>query len=318
MHPGYFALIALVVSGCAAAQGFPSKPVRIIVGFAPGGAADTLARATTQKLAELLRQPVIVDNRPGAGGLNAGDQVAKSPADGHTLLLSGINHYMQPFFQNNVPYDPVKDFVPVVVLANLSNVLAVHPSLPISSVRELVEYAKKNPGRLSYGTVGIGSLQHLGGVLLAQAAAIDLEHVPYKGGSPTINDVLSGVVPMAILSATTVMPYARAGKLRALGVIHAQRSRSFPDIPMIGETLPGYGTPDQWLGILGPAAMPAAVVARLNDSFRRSIDEPEVLKRMEGLGFEPAGSTAEETAARVKWEHDVIRKAVSAAGIKPQ
>jgi len=170
----------------------------------------------------------------------------------------------------SLPFDPVKDFVPVVVLVTLHNVLAVNPSLPATSVKELVDYAKKNPGKLLYGTVGIGSLQHLGGVLLAQAAAIDIEHVPYKGGSPTINDVLGGSIPMAILSATTVMPYARTGKLRALGVIHAQRSRSFPDVPRIGETVPGYAAPDQWLGLLAPSASPASVVARLNGELRRA------------------------------------------------
>jgi tripartite-type tricarboxylate transporter receptor subunit TctC len=312
------ALCAVAIAPGVAAQTFPSKPVRIVVGFAPGGAADTLARATAAKLAELMGQPAIVDNRPGAGGLIAADHVAKASADGHTLLLSGINHYLMPFFQKGQPYDAVKDFVPVVVLVNLSNVLAVNPGVPVNSVKELVDYAKKNPGKLAYGTVGVGSLQHLGGVLLAHTAGIEIEHVPYKGGSPTINDVLGGSLPMAILSATTVMPYARTGKLRALGVIHAQRSRSFPDVPMIGETVAGYATPDQWLGILGQSAIPSPVVARLNGEFRRALADPEVAKRVEGLGFEVAGNTPEETAARVRSEYEVIRRAVTAAGIKQE
>jgi tripartite-type tricarboxylate transporter receptor subunit TctC len=193
------ALCSLSLAAAAAAQSFPSKPVRIVVGFAAGGAADTLARAPTAKLGELLGQPVIVDNRPGAGGLIATEHVAKSAPDGHTVLLSGINHYLTPFFRKTLPFDPVKDFVPVVVLVTLHNVLAVSPSVPVTSVKELVDYAKKNPGKLSYGTVGVGSLQHLGGVLLALTADIEMEHVPYKGGSPTINDVMGGSLPMAIM-----------------------------------------------------------------------------------------------------------------------
>jgi tripartite-type tricarboxylate transporter receptor subunit TctC len=200
----------------------------------------------------------------------------------------------------------------------LHNVLAVSPSVPVTSVKELVDYAKKNPGKLSYGTVGVGSLQHLGGVLLALTADIEMEHVPYKGGSPTINDVMGGSLPMAILAASTVMPYARTGKLRAIGVIHAQRSRLFPDVPRIGETVPGYATPDQWLGVLGPSALPSQVVSRLNAEFRRSLADPEVAKRVEGLGFEVAGESPTETAARVRSEYEVIQRAITAAGIKPE
>jgi tripartite-type tricarboxylate transporter receptor subunit TctC len=314
---GGVAIAAALATG-AAAQSFPSKPVRIVVGFAPGGAADTLARSTTPKLTELLAQPVIVENRPGAGGVIGADNVAKSPADGHTVLLAAINHYLVPFFKKSVPYETVKDFVPVVILADGFSVLAVHPSVPVNSMADLIAYAKKNPGKLSYGTVGIGSLHHLGGVLLEHAAGIQMEHVPYKGGSPTINDVLGGTLPMAILNVATIMPHARSGKLRALGLIDAKRSRTFPDVPTIGETIPGFAAPGQWFGIIGPSAMPASTVARLNGDFRKAIAEPEVQKRMASLGFEVAGNTPEEFAARVRSDNEVIRKAVTAAGIKPE
>jgi tripartite-type tricarboxylate transporter receptor subunit TctC len=312
------AIVTLALPIIASAQTFPTKPVRIVVGFAAGGAADTLARSTTPKLSELLGQPVIVENRPGAGGVIGADNVAKSPPDGHTVLLAAINHYLAPFFQKTLPYETVKDFVPIVILADGFSVLAVHPSLPVNSMADLIAYAKKNPGKLSYGTVGIGSLHHLGGVLLAQAAGIAMEHVPYKGGSPTINDVLGGSLPMAILNVATIMPHARSGKLRALGLIDAKRSRSFPDVPTIGETVPGYSAPGQWFGIIGPSAIPGSIIARLNGDFRRTIAEPDVQKRMESLGFEVAGNTPEEFAARVRSEFEVIRKAVSAAGIKPE
>jgi tripartite-type tricarboxylate transporter receptor subunit TctC len=311
-------LISGALAATAGAQVFPSKPVRIVVGFAPGGAADTIARSVSPRLSEALGQPVIVDNRPGAGGVIGGDNVAKSPADGHSLLLAAINHYLAPFFQKALPYDTVKDFVPVVTLANGFIVLAVHPAVPAASMRELIDYAKSNPGKLSYGTSGFGSVHHLAGVLLAQQAGIEMEHVPYKGGSPTINDVIGGSVPVAILNVATVMPHARSGKLRALALTDAQHSRSFPDLPIVAEMLPGYAAPSGWFGVIAPSATPAVIVARLNGELRRAIADPDVQKRIEALGFEAAGNTPEEFAARVTRDIQTIRKAVTAAGIKPE
>jgi tripartite-type tricarboxylate transporter receptor subunit TctC len=311
------ALASICVASGAAAQGFPAKPVRVVVGFAPGGAADVLARAVTPRAGELLGQPVVVDNRAGAAGVIAIEHVAKSMPDGYSLLLGSVNVYLIPFIAKNVPYDSARDFTPVVLLANGYTALAVHPSLPVHSVKEFVEYAKKQ-GKVFYGTVGIGSLHHLGGVMLAQAAGIDLEHVPYKGGSPTINDVMAGVLPAAILAASTVFPHGRSGKLRVLGVIDASRSRAAPDVPTIGESIPGYAAPGQWFGLLGPAGVPPPAVARINTEFRKALAEPEVQKRIEALGFEVAGNSPDEFAAKVKADSEAIRKAVAAAGIKPE
>ena len=211
----------------------------MIVPYAPGGATDVLARPIAQRLSEQVGQPVIVENRPGANATIGADQVAKSPPDGYVFFLGSIVHYMVPFFSKNVPYDPVKDFTPIAQVAVVPNVLAVSPSLPIHSVKELIDYAKKSGAKLHYGTTGTGSTHHLGGIFLAQTTGIALEHVPYKGGNPAIQDVLSGSIPLVILTATTVMPQVNNGKLRALGLIENRRFDAVPGVPTIGETRAG-------------------------------------------------------------------------------
>jgi tripartite-type tricarboxylate transporter receptor subunit TctC len=314
-----FLLVALaVLPSPASAQAFPSKPVRIVVGFAAGGAADTVARSTVPRLSELLGQPVVIDNRAGAAGMIGSETVARSPADGHTLLMGASNHYLAPFFRKEVTYDALKDFVPVALLSIGFNLLAVTPSLPVNSVQDLIDLARKNPGKLSYATVGIGSLHHLNGTLFAQAAAIDIVHVAYKGGSQAINDLIGGTIPMAILNAATVMPQVRSGKLRAIALFDSQRARSFPDLPIIKETLSAYAAPGSWFGILAPAGLPSAIVRRLNSDFRKVTADAEVQKRIEGLGFDIALASPEEFATKVNLEYEAIRKAVTAAGIKPE
>jgi tripartite-type tricarboxylate transporter receptor subunit TctC len=197
-------LLALLCAPLMAwSQAYPSKPIRLVVPYAPGGAVDSLARPVAQKLSEILGQPVIVDNRPGANATLGADNVARSSPDGYSLVLTSIVHYLVPFFSKAVPYDTMKDFTPIAQMAITPNILAVHPSMPVNSIKELIDYAKKNPGKLFYGTTGVGSTHHLGGVLFAQMANISLEHLPYKGGSPTINDALGGQIPVVILTSTT-------------------------------------------------------------------------------------------------------------------
>jgi tripartite-type tricarboxylate transporter receptor subunit TctC len=197
-------LLALLCAPLMAwSQAYPSKPIRLVVPYAPGGAVDSLARPVAQKLSEILGQPVIVDNRPGANATLGADNVARSSPDGYSIVLTSIVHYLVPFFSKNVPYDTMKDFTPIAQMAITPNILAVHPSMPVNSIKELIDYAKKNPGKLFYGTTGVGSTHHLGGVLFAQMANISLEHLPYKGGSPTINDALGGQIPVVILTSTT-------------------------------------------------------------------------------------------------------------------
>jgi tripartite-type tricarboxylate transporter receptor subunit TctC len=303
----------------AAAQAFPTKPIRMVVPYAPGGATDVLARPIAHKLGEQIGQPVIVENRPGANATIGADQVAKSPPDGHTFFLGSVVHFMVPFFAKNVPYDPVKDFTPIAQVAVVPNVLAVNPSLPIHSVQDLIGYAKKSGVKMHYGTTGTGSTHHLGGIFLAQTAGIALEHVPYKGGNPAIQDVLSGSIPLVILTATTIMPQVKNGKLRALGLIENRRFAGVPGVPTIGETVPGYAVPDTWFGFLGPAGMPSAVVDQLNAEIRKCLNDPDVRQRVANLGMEVTGTaTAGEMAANVKAEVETIRKIVTAAGIKPE
>lgn len=312
----FLALGALLLA--ASAQAFPTKPMRMIVPYAPGGATDVLARPIAQKLQEQMGQPVIVENRPGANATIGADVVAKSAPDGHTFFLGSIVHYMVPYFSKNVPYDAVKDFTPIAQVAVVPNILAVNPSLPIHSVKELIAHVKKT-GKMHYGTTGTGSTHHLGGIFLAQTAGIPLEHVPYKGGNPAIQDVLSGSIPLVILTATTIMPQVKNGKLRALGLIENRRFASVPGVPAIGETVPGYAVPDTWFGFYGPASLPQPIVERLNNEIRQALKDPEVRKRIENLGMEITGTaTAKEVAANVQRDLEAIRKIVQASGIKPE
>ena len=312
-------LTALVITPLAWGQSFPSKPVRMIVPYAPGGATDVLARPIAQKMSEHLGQPVIVENRPGANATIGADVVARSAPDGHTFFLGSIVHYMVPFFTRNVPYDPVKDFTPIAQVSVVPNILAVNPSLPIHNVKELIDYVKKDGRKMHYGTTGTGSTHHLGGIFLAQTAGIPLEHVPYKGGNPAIQDVLSGSIPLVILTATTILPQVKNGKLRALGLIENRRFSVVPGVPTIGESLPGYAVPDTWFGIMGPANMPRPVVDRLNADIRKSLQDPEVRQRIENIGMEVTGTaSADEMAANVKSEVEIIRKIVTNANIKPE
>ena len=312
----FLALLALPLSGLG--QAFPSKPIRLVVPYAAGGAVDAVCRPLAQKMTELTGQPVILDNRPGGNTTIGAAIVAKSAPDGYTIIMTSINHYIVPFFSKNVPYDTVKDFTPIVMVTIVPNIVAVHPSLPIHSVKELIEYAKANPQKMYYGTTGIGSTHHLGGVMLAQMAGIEIEHVPYKGGNPTISDVLAGSIPMAILTATTILPHARQGRLRALGVIEGKRARAAPELPSIGEVVPGYAIPDTWLGVLGPAGVPRPVAESLNAIIRKAISAPDLKPRLEGLGFDVTGSTLDEFAAAVRSDTEVIRQIVTTAGIKPE
>lgn len=310
------ALGALLLA--ASAHAFPTKPMRMIVPYAPGGATDVLARPIAQKLQEQMGQPVIVENRPGANATIGADVVAKSAPDGHTFLLGSIVHYMVPYFSKNVPYDAVKDFTPIAQVTVVPNILAVNPSLPIHSVKDLIAHVKKT-GKMHYGTTGTGSTHHLGGIFLAQTAKIPLEHVPYKGGNPAIQDVLSGSIPLVILTATTILPQVKNGKLRALGLIENRRFASVPGVPTIGESVPGYAVPDTWFGFYGPAGLPQPIVERLNDEMRQALKDADVRKRIENLGMEITGTaTAREVAANVKNDIDAIRKIVQASGIKPE
>ncbi|MGQ0651033.1 MAG: Bug family tripartite tricarboxylate transporter substrate binding protein [Betaproteobacteria bacterium] len=315
-----FAVVALFcLPLAAAAQSYPNRPIRLIVPYAPGGATDVLARPIAQKLGEQLGQPIIVENRPGANTVIGAEQMVRAAPDGYTFMLGSVVQYMLPFFQKSVPFDPLRDFTPISQVAVVPNVLAVNASLPIHSVKDLIEYAKKPGVKLHYGTTGTGSTHHLGGIFLAQSAGIPLEHVPYKGGNPAMQDALAGSIPLLILTATTIMPQVKNGKLRALGLIENRRFDLVPGVPTIGETVPGYAVPDTWFGFAGPAGLPRPIVERLNAELRKAVQEPELQKRIENLGMVPTGTNSpDQVAASVRAESEAIRRIVTAAGIQPE
>ena len=291
----------------------------MVVPYAAGGAVDVLGRPVAQRMSELLGQPVIIDNRPGANATLGTDNVARSPADGYSIVLTSIVHYLVPYFSKNVPYDTFKDFTPISSIAVTPNILAVHPSLGVNNMKEFIEYARKNPEKLFYGTTGVGSTHHLAGILLAQMANINIEHLPYKGGNPTITDAIGGQIPMVILTSPTILPYSKTGKLKALAIIEGKRSKTLPDLPTIGETDPGYAIPDLWLGVLGPAGMNKAVVDKLNTSLRQAVNTPEVKQKLEAFGFEVTGTAnADEFANSLKGDMEVFKKIIVTANIKPE
>ena len=317
---GWVALL-LCLPSLAQAQSYswPNKPIRMVAPFSPGGAVDVLARPLAQKLGEALGQPVVVENRPGSNGTIGFNNIAKSQPDGYSLLAGTMNNYIINLFSKDVPYDPMKELVAITDIAYASALVVVHPSLPVNSMRELIDYGRKNPGKLFYGTIGVGSNQHVGGVLFSQLTGVDVTHVAYKGGSSALVDVLAGQIPMAILTASTVLPHVRSGKLRALGVIEATRLQSDPNIPTVRESIPGYNMPHLWFGVMAPAGLPRPIVERLNTEVRRIVNTPEYKAQMEGLGFTiTPGRSPEEFLNVIKADSEVFRKIVTAAKITPE
>ena len=285
-----------------------------MVGFAAGGPNDTQARLIGNKLTEILGQQVIVENRAGASGTTAGGYVAKSAADGYTLMLVSAGHAMNPNFYSKLPYDPINDFAPITQVSSSPFILVVHPSLPVRSVSALVALAKAKPGELTYASAGHGSSLQLAMELFDSMAGIRMVHVPYKGGAPATFDLISGQVQLMMNNVVTSLPAARAGKLRALAVTSAKRSPIAPKLPAVAETLPGYEV-DAWYGIVAPHATPAAIVSKLNAELVRAIRDPEVHQRLATLGLQPVGGTAQAFDAHLRSELAKWRKVVKDAGI---
>ena len=313
--PTALLLLTLVCSGAAAQTGYPAKPVRFIVPSAAGGGTDIIARALAQKLSESLGQQFVVDNRPGAGQMIGIEMAAKSPADGHTILMAASTLAINPIMYKKVPYDPLRDFAPITQAASLANVLVVHPSLPVKSVGELIAYAKQRPGQLNFASAGIGTSPQMSIELFKSMAGIDMVHIPYKGTSPGVVDLLAGQVSVMAPNLLTALPHIKAGKLRALAVTSAKKSEALPEIPTIAESgLPGYDS-TQWYGVLAPAGTSREIVVRLHDEIVRALRAPEVMQRLAADGAEPVGSSPEEFAAFIKSEIDKWAKVASAAGI---
>ena len=309
--------VALLASAAVAqAQQYPSKPIRIVVGFAAGGPSDVAARTIAQKLTEKWGQQVIVDIRPGAGGNIATEIVAKAPADGYTLLEPAFAHAVNPFLYSKLPFDAVKDFAPVLLFASIANVLVVHPSIPARSVKELIAFAKTRPGELTAGSAGNGTASHLAVELLNLMGGIKTTHVPYKGLAPAHTELMGGQLSMLFDGIVTGMPAVKAGRLRALGVTTVKRWQGTPDIPTMAEAgLAGFEV-NSWYGLLAPAGTPREIIMRLNSEVGRALREPDARERLYSIGAEPMNGTPEEFTAYIAAEMAKWSKVVKTAGIR--
>jgi len=311
-------LAALSLAACALAhaQPYPSRPVRIVVPFPPGGPTDIVARLVSQKMTEGLKQPVVVENRAGAGGVLGTEFVAKAPADGYTLLMGTIGGLaVSMSLLPDRGYDTLRDFVPITQAVNVTSILVTHPSVPVKSVQELLALARLHPGKLNYGSSGGGTVTHLAGELLKVMGGVNIIHVPYKGGAPALTAILSGEVDLTYENSLIIVPHIKSGKVRALGVTSAQRSKLLPDLPSVAEALPGYGA-SGWYGLVAPAATPKDVLARLNAEAVKALRSPDVAERLSGQGAEPAPGSPGDFAAFIRAEIDKWSKVVKAANMK--
>ncbi len=307
---------ALAMAANAAAQSYPSRPITLVVGFAPGGGTDTVARVMQKKLGEYLGQTIVVENRAGAGGIIAADLVSKAAPDGYTILLATIAALaVAPHLNSKLPYNPLRDFAPISMATVSGNVLVVHPSLPAKTIAEYVKEANSRPGGLPYGTSGIGSAGNLAGELFRLTAKANLIHVPYKGGGPAMSDLLGAQILSVFASATTAVPQVKAGRLRALGTTSAKRSATMPEVPTIAEQgYPGYEATN-WYAFVAPAKTPRNVVVRLNREIVKTLRDPETHDAIFKQGEEPTPSTPEELAQHMAREYATWGKVIKEAGI---
>ena len=307
----------LIIGGEAGAQTFPTKPAKIVVPFPPGGPLDAVGRAIADKLTQAWKQPVVVDNKPGAGGNIGADFVAKSPPDGYTIVMGALStHAVNPSLYPTMPYDAVKDFAPITLVAVTPNVLVVNPSLPVRSVKELIAYAKANPGKLSFGSGSTGSAGHLAGELFKADTGVDMVHVPYKGGAPAMQALLAGDTQLMFDNLANSMPQVKAGKLRALAVTTAERSKLAPELPTMAEAgVPGFDI-STWFGLLAPAGTPAAVIARWNSDVTRILEAPEMRERLALQGAEAAPTTSQQFGAFIGSELAKYARIVKTSGAK--
>ena len=314
-------LLGILGAGSALvhAQTYPSRPIRFIVPFAPGGSTDTLARTLSTKMTEAFGHQVVVDNRAGGNGNIGTDLVAHAAPDGYTILLGYIaNLAIGPSLYKKLPFDPIKDFTPVTQLANAPNILVVHPSVPVKNFVEFIAYAKANPAKINFASAAVASPGHLAGEMLNLAAGIHMQHVPYKGSGQAVVDLVGGQVQMMVSGMSSVMPHIKGGKLRPLAVTGAQRSPATPDVPTIAEAgYPGFEA-SAWYSVMAPAGTPKPVVSRLNGEILRALKMPEVKDRLENVGFELVGSSPEACGAYIKSEIAKWAKVVKASGVKAE
>ena len=312
------ATVAVEMSEHAAAQQYPSRPVRIISPFAPGGGNDTLCRIVAQRLGENLKQQIIVENRAGANGIVGTEVAARSAPDGYTIVLIPSGHAVNASLYRKLPFDSIRDFSPITLVGSSPLVLAVHPSLPVRSVKELIALARKQPGQLTYASAGVGASGHLGGALFETLTGTKLTHIPYKGMAVAIVDLMSGQVTMTFGTSLSVVPHVRAGRLRALATTGTKRSPALPELPTVAEAgVAGYEA-SLWYGFVGPTRMPPEIVQRLHSAIVSVLRLPDVRERLASQGVDPQHNTPDEFAKLLVSDLDRWAKVVQRAGIKPE
>jgi tripartite-type tricarboxylate transporter receptor subunit TctC len=311
------AALTLAAGSAAFGQAYPSRPIHFVVPYPAGGPLDTVARLLGQKVSERVKQPIVVEDKPGAGGNIGADFVAKSPPDGYTILMGAVaTHAINPTLYAHIPYDAARDFAPVTQVASTPNVLVVNPTLPVSNVREFIRYAKAHPGQLNFGSGSTGSAGHLAGELFDTMAGVKMVHVPYKGAAPAMQDLIAGRVQLMFDNFASASAQIQAGRVKALAVTTAKRSELAAELPTIAESgLPGFDI-NTWFGVFAPAGTPPAIVDRLRDEFVRALAEPDVRATMLKLGAEPVGSTPAQFAAYIKSEAAKYAKVVKASGAR--
>jgi tripartite-type tricarboxylate transporter receptor subunit TctC len=320
------AFLALAVSGLALTAGsalaqdkWPSRAIMLVAPYPPGASTDFIARLIRDPLEEQLKVPVVVENKPGAGGTMGALQVAKAAPDGYTFMVS-VNApvTMNSFMQKNFPFDPMKSFTPVIKVADVTMTLAVNAKLPVNSVKDLIDYAKKNPDqKLSFGSAGVGSAHHIAGELLKQKTGLNMVHVPYKGGGPAIQDLVAGHIPISFGTTPAVMPQAQAGTIRVIGLAEVKRSPDLPGVPTISETVPGVDT-FTWVGVFAPLGTPKPIVDRINAIVAETIKKPDVIAKLKTQGATAAGGSPEDLQKSMKAEYDHWTKVIPSIGLKSE
>jgi tripartite-type tricarboxylate transporter receptor subunit TctC len=314
-----FAAGLVLLAGMAHAQTFPSKPVRVVVPFPPGSGLDTMARLVSQKMPESTGQAVIVENRAGANGMIGSDYVAKSPPDGYTILATTTStHVAAAYLVKKLPYDPRKDVTPITAAVDAVTVLAVNSAMPVNTAQEWVAYLRKNPGKIAYGSAGVGNAFHLMGEMFQASQGVQLLHVPYKGIVLAVQAAATNEVQMAFSAINNVVPHAKAGKLKVLAILNPQRYSAMPDVPTTAETLPGFVRPDAWFGFLGPPAMPQPVLQRLNREIVAALHTPDIRSKLEAMGFVLIANSPEDFHKMYHDGFDVYGRIVKQANIQPE
>ena len=315
-----FIFFTSLTAFCASAQNisYPDRQIRIISPFATGGIADTFSRVVAQGLNERWGQPVIVENKTGGGGNIGSDFVAKAPPDGYTLVMGNIgSHAVNPYLIKNMPYDPLKNFQPVAFVLDAEGLLVVNPSVPSKTVNELIAYIKANPGKISYGSGGVGTTSHLAGELFKFLAKVDMTHIPYKGNSPAILDLIGGQTQIMFATMPTVLPFVKTGKLRAIAVIGGSRTSALPDLPTVSQTLPGFEV-SNWIGIFAPTGTPTPIITKLNTEINKIMQLPNNQKRLEAEGAKFRAMTPETFGMFQKNEAQKWAKIIKDSGINPE